>query len=244
MNRNDWTGTFRRGWRGVAVAALAGLTAGCDLDLVNPNGPLEEEVLTDAELLLTTTAGIQAQFAENFLVFVRAPQLVTDQWSTRPAALAADVSLVRGTPDPTFGVVADPFAATFRISRSADLLRRSAPQVTGISQGQRAGISVTTRLLEAMALGYLTQQYERMPVRYDSAGAVPVSRDQARDTVIAWLEQARAELATISAADLTAFRTRVLDTSAGATTGLNLGNTINAMLARYYLVDGRHAEAL
>ena len=243
-NSTHRTSTFRRGWRGVAVAALALAAAGCDLDLVNPNGPLEGEVLGDADLILTTTAGLQSQFADNFLVFVRAPQLVTDQWSTRPAALAADVSLVRGTPDPTFGVVADPFAATFRISRTADLLRQRAPQIPEISQGQRAGISVTSRLLEAMALGYLTQQYERMPVRYDSAGATPVTRDMARDTVLAWLEQARAELATISAADQTAFRVRVLDTSAGANTGINLGNTINAMLARYYLFDGRYQEAL
>ena len=238
------TSTFRRGWRGVAVAALAMAAAGCDLDLVNPNGPLEREVLSDAELLLTTTAGLQSQFADNFLVFVRAPQLVTDQWSTRPAALPADVSLVRGTPDPTFGVVADPFAATFRISRSAQLIRQSSAQIAGVSQAQQRGISALSRLLEAMALGYLTQQYERMPVRFDVAGARPVSREEARDTVIALLEQARAEVGALTTAELDAFRTRVLDTSAGANSGLNLPNTINAMLARYYLFDGRYAEAL
>ncbi|MBW3572058.1 MAG: RagB/SusD family nutrient uptake outer membrane protein [Gemmatimonadetes bacterium] len=244
MNSTHGTSSSRRGWRGVAVAALALAAAGCDLDLVNPNGPLEEEVLSDAELLLTTVAGLQSQFADNFLVFVRAPQLVTDQWSTRPAALAADVSLVRGTPDPTFGVVADPFAATFRISRSAQLVRQSSAQIAGISRAQRTGISALSQLLEAMALGYLTQQYERMPVRFDSAGARPVSREDARDTVIALLERARADVGTLTAAELGAFRARVLDTSAGANSGLNLPNTINAMLARYYLFDGRYSQAL
>lgn len=234
----------RRARRALALAVLAGAAAGCSLDLVNPNGPKEEEVLSDAELILTTTAGLQAQYADNILVFVRAPELVTDQWSTRPSALAADVSLVRGTPDPTFGVVTDPFAATYRISRTADLLRRNAPNVAGLSRAQLTGISALSRLIEAMALGHLTTQYERMPVRYDSVGGVPLPRDQVRDTVIAWLELARAEVGTLTAAELAAFRGRVLDSSLGANTGINLPNTINAMLARYYLFDGRYAEAI
>lgn len=230
--------------RALALAALAGATAGCSLDLVNPNGPREEEVLTDAELILTTTAGLQAQYADNILVFVRAPELVTDQWSTRPSALAADVSLVRGTPDPTFGVVADPFAAAYRISRTADLLRRNSPNVAGLSRAQLTGISALSRLIEAMAIGHLTTQYDRMPVRYDSIGAVPLPREQVRDTILAWLEQARAEVNTLTAAELSAFRARVLDSSAGANTGINLPNTINAMLARYYLFDGQYQNAI
>jgi hypothetical protein len=233
-----------RGRRALALAALAGATAGCSLDLVNPNGPKEEDVLNNAELILTTTAGLQAQYADNILVFIRASELASDQWSTRPVALAADVSLVRGNPDATFGVVADPFAAAYRISRTAALLRQSAPGVPGLSRGQLTGISALSRLIEAMSLGHLTNQYERMPVRYDSAGAPVLPRAAARDTVIAWLEAARAEVLTLTPAELTAFRTRVLDSSVGANTGINLPATIDAMLARYYLFDGRYTEAL
>lgn len=227
----------RRALRALVVTAAAGAVAGCSLDLVNPNGPKEEDVLSDAELTLTTVLGLQAQYADNILVFVRAPELVTDQWSTRPQALAADQSLVRGTPDPTFGVVSDPFAAAYRISRTADLLRRNAPQVQGLSRTQLTGLTALSRLIEAMAVGHLTTQYERMPVRYDSAGAVPLPRAQVRDTVIAWLEQARAEVSTLSPAQLDTFRTRAMD-------GINLPNTINAMLARYYLFDGQYPQAI
>jgi hypothetical protein len=230
-----------RGARALLVAALAA-TAGCDLDLTNPNAPLEEDVLTDPELVLTTAVGIQKQYADSVLVFVRAPELVTDQWGARFLALPADQSLVTGTPDPTFGVVGDPFAAAYRIARTADVLTRSAPRV-GLSRGQVAGISVLSKLLRSMAIGHLTTQYEQMPLTYDTLGAPPRPRAEVRDSVIATLESARAELLTVSDDELAPFRTRVLVPSAGGA-GIDLRNTVDAMLARYYLFDGRYAEAL
>jgi len=227
--------------RALALAGLAGAAAGCSLDLVNPNAPQEDEVLRDPELILTTAVGLQSQYADNVLVFVRAPELVTDQWGTRQVALAADQSLVRGNPDPGFGVVSDPFAAAYRIARSARVLQVSAPQVN-LSRGNQVGISVLAKLLQAMAIGHLTTQYEELPANYDSVAAAILPRDQVRDTVIALLESAREELSTVSDAELLPFQQRVLNPTAG--TGINLRNTVDAMLARYYLFDGRHDEAI
>jgi starch-binding outer membrane protein, SusD/RagB family len=231
----------RTAGRVLAVAGLAGAVAGCSLDLVNPNAPQEGEVLRDPELILTTAVGLQSQYADNVLAFIRAPELVTDQWGTRQVALAADQSLVRGNPDPTFGVVTDPFSAAYRIARSARVLQVSAPQVN-LSRGNQVGISVLAKLLQAMAIGHLTTQYERLPANYDSIGAAVLPREQVRDTVIALLESARAELAGVTDAELLPFQQRVLNPTAG--TGINLRNTVEAMLARYYLFDGRHDDAI
>lgn len=227
--------------RRAVLLALAAATAGCSLDLTNPNAPQEQDVLGSPELILTTAVGIQSQYADNVLVFVRAPELVTDQWSTRPLALAADQSLVTGNPDPNFLVVTEPFAAAYRIARTADVLIRSAPRVK-LARGQQVGITVLAKLLRAMAVGNLTTQYERLPVTYDTVGAPPLPRAQVRDSVIALLESARADLATVTDADLLPFRQRVLDPSSGA--GIDLRNTVDAMLARYYLFAGRYTEAL
>jgi hypothetical protein len=227
--------------RGLALAAVAGAVAGCSLDLVNPNAPAEEGVLRDPELILTTAVGLQAQYADNILVFIRAPELVTDQWGTRQIALQADQSLVRGDPDATFGVVSDPFAAAYRIARSARVLQVSAPQVN-LSRGNQVGISALSKLLTASSVGYLTLQYERLPASYDSTGAAVLPRADVRDTVIALLESAREELGTVSDAELAPFTARVLTPTTGA--GINLRNSVDAMLARYYLFDGRYAEAL
>jgi hypothetical protein len=218
-----------------AAAALLGL-AGCSLDLTNPNAPAEQNVLSTPRGVLTTAVGIQSQYADNVLVWVRAPALVSDEWGTRARALAADQSLVTGTPDPSYALIADPFAAAYRIARSADILVAAAHKV-GLGTGLQTGVTALSKLLKAMALGNLTLQYERLPATYGDAAA-PLPRAQVMDSVIALLESARADLGTVSDADLAQFRTQVLGT------GLDLRNTVDAMLARYYLFTGRYQQAI
>jgi hypothetical protein len=225
----------------VAAALACAALAGCSLDLTNPNAPSEEQVIGSVDGIITLAVGLQSQYADNLNLFLRAPALVTDEWGTRPIALAADVSLVTGTPDPTFGVVSDPFAAGYRIARTADILIANAPQVassgTGLSPATLAGILSTSRLFKAMALGQMALQYERLPANAGE-GAMPLPRAQVLDSVLALLEAARADVAGVSDADLAGFRSRVLGT------GFDLRNTIDAMLARNYLFRGRYAEAL
>jgi hypothetical protein len=223
--------------RGGVLLAAALATAGCELDLTDPNAPGEEEVLDSPELVLTTAVGIQAQLAENIHIFVRAPALVTDEWGVRQRALESDRSLVTGTVDPAFGSVSDPFAAAYRIARTADLLIEAAPQVE-LGPELRTGVIALSKLMKAMALGYLTTQYEALPLDDDPTGAAPVPRDQVRDEVIALLESARADLGTVTDAQLVDFNTRVLSG------GLNMRNTVDAMLARYYLFDGQYQNAI
>ena len=224
--------------RSVALCAAAGLgLAACDLDLVNPNAPSEEEVLSSVDLFLTTAVGIQAQYADNVHYFIRAPALVTDEWGTQTRALAADVSLVSGTPTADFLVVTDPFTYAYRLARTADILVATAPTLT-LPAGTQAGVTSLAKLLKAMVIGNLVMQYERVPVNFSTAGALPQPRDVVLDSILAGLESARADIAGVSDADLTVFRSRVLGT------GFDLRNTINAMLARYYLLDGQYQNAI
>jgi hypothetical protein len=219
-----------------AALACATLAAGCSLDLTNPNAPPEEQVITSVDGIVTLGVGLQSQYADNVNIFLRAPSLVTDEWGTRPLALAADVSLVTGTPDPTFGVVADPFAAGYRILRTADILVANAPNV-GLGPGLQAGVLSLSRLMKAMALGNMALQYQQLPANAGD-GALPLPRAQVLDSAIVLLEAARADIAGVTDADLAGFNARVLGT------GFSLRNTIDAMLARNYLFRGRYAEAL
>ncbi|HEX6372469.1 MAG TPA: RagB/SusD family nutrient uptake outer membrane protein [Longimicrobium sp.] len=223
--------------RGCVVLAAALATAGCELDLTDPNAPGEEVVLSSPELVLTTAVGIQAQMAENIHIFVRAPALVTDEWGVRQRALEADRSLVTGTVDAAFGTVSDPFAAAYRITRTADLLIEAAPRVE-LGTGLETGVVALSKLMKAMALGYLTLQYQELPLSHDAIGAAPVPRDQVRDQVIALLESARTDLGAVTDAQLTDFNTRILSG------GLNLRSTVDALLARYYLFDGQYQNAI
>ncbi len=220
---------------GAALLAAA-LAAACSLDKTNPNAPSEEQVITSSEGIITLAVGLQSQYADNVNIFLRAPSLVTDEWGTRPVALAADQSLVTGNPDPTFGVVSDPFAAGYRIARTADILVANAGAVLPTA-GLKAGVNALAKLFKAMALGNLTLQYATLPANAGE-GALPLPRAQVQDSVLALLESARADLAGVSDADLAGFRSRVLGS------GIDLRNTVDAMLARYYLFRARYPEAL
>ena len=236
MQKPIWRPRGARTHALAAALACAALATGCSLDLTNPNAPPEEQVITSVDGIVTLAVGLQSQYADNVNIFLRAPALVTDEWGTRPIALAADVSLVTGNPDPTFGVVADPFAAGYRIARTADILVANAPGV-GLGTGLQAGTLSLSRLVKAMALGTMALQYERLPANAGE-GALPLPRAQVLDSAIVLLEAARADLAGVTDAELAGFNTRVLGT------GFSLRNTIDAMLARNYLFRGRYAEAL
>lgn len=232
--------------KGVRLAllftALVGVSA-CELDLTNPNSPPEELVLTTPEGILALAVGMQGQFAGTsvgtglVLNGVRAPALVTDELSTTTRSLAADRSLVTGVGvDASFGVVSSPFTTAFRVVRSAEELLENAPDV-GLGPGTLAGVMALARTYKAMALGIAILQYQQIPVTATLESNPLQPREVVLDTVLALLEQARADLASVPAAQLGDFNARV-------TIGYNLANVIDAMLARYYLIDGQYQQAI
>jgi len=230
---------------GAGVALLAAVGAsGCNLDLTNPNSPPEEVVLTSSEGIIALAEGMQAQYAGTgvgtgmVLNMVRAPALVTDEWSTRTAALAADRSLATGQGvDPSYGVVTSPYYTAFRVTRSANDLLANVSKV-GLAQGTQVGITALAKTFKAMALGSIAQQYERIPVDASLEGSPLRPRAEVMDTAIALLESARADLGSVTTAQLAEFRSRVQGSS------FDLGNTVNAMLARFYLFRGQYQKAI
>ncbi|HEX6911318.1 MAG TPA: RagB/SusD family nutrient uptake outer membrane protein [Longimicrobium sp.] len=234
--------TFRRAARTALLAALAAGTGACELDLTNPNSPPEELVLTTPDGIIALAVGMQGQYAGTgvgtglVLNNVRAQGLVTDELSTTSRALAADRSLVTGAGvDAGFGVVSSPYSTAFRVIRSAEELLANAP-TAGLSAGTLAGINALARTYKAMALGSIIQLYQQVPVTA-TLDANPVQpRPVVLDSVLSLLEQARASLGSVAAADLADFNARVA-------IGYNLGDVINAMLARYYLIDGQYQQA-
>ncbi|HEV2149468.1 MAG TPA: RagB/SusD family nutrient uptake outer membrane protein [Longimicrobiaceae bacterium] len=223
---------------GIALLAAALAGTGCELDLTNPNSPVEEEVVNNPEGIIALAVGMQGQYASSVLTFVRAPALVTDEWGTQTRALTADISLLTGEGlDASFGVVEAPYAAAFRVIRSANLLINNAPQV-GLGRGLETGIVALAKTFKAMSIGAIAQQYDRVATDAAPGGAPLKDRMAAFNEAIALLESARADLAGVSAAELAGFRSRVVPSA------FDLENTINALLARYYLFTGQHQQAI
>ena len=224
--------------RGLLAGGLLVLPAACDLDVANPNAPTREEALDDPEGIVSLAIGMQGQFASQVEEFVQAPALVTDEWGTTTTSLlsyrslfltGADNQIDRG-----FGVVEEPWAAAYQVTRSADDLIATVPGAD-LPAGLRSGILATARLFKAMALGMLAQQFEEMPVDLSEPEPTFVGRAAVFDTVLSLLGQARTDL---EDADVPLTEQRVL----GA--GFDLPNTVDAMLARYHLIVGNHDEAI
>jgi hypothetical protein len=226
--------------RSLAYLALATtLTlAACKLDLENPNAPTAEEIVNNADGILAVAPGMQGQFAQTIDDYMVTNSLVTDEWGTRSQALISYVSLLNGENfDPGYDVVLTPFARSYQVILSANTILQGTQNVS-LGVATTAGMNALARLFKAMVLGMLVQQYERVPVEIAAGGGVPRERAEVLDTVLTLLEQARADIATVSDASLAEFRSLAL------APGVDLRNTIDAMLARYYLVDGQYAQAI
>ncbi len=230
--------TMSRVLRALVLGALGTTIAACSLDLDNPNAPTEDEVAQSADGVFAVAVGMQAQFAQTIDDYMVTNSLATDEWGTQQIALISYISLFTGENfDDSYDVVNTPFANSFQVIRSANTVLAGADALD-LGTANEAGLRATAYLFKAMSLGFLVQQYGDVPVDVAEGGAAPRPRDEVLDTVLVLLERARTELSTVDDADLADFRTRVLPE------GFDLRNTIDAMLARYYLMDGQYQAAI
>lgn len=237
--RNKRIGAFTMSIRTVMVAALVSLmAAGCDLNLQNPNAPTQDQVLSDIEGLKAVAVGMQEEYAINIDTYVQAPALVTDEWGTKTRALLAWISLMTGENfDNTYGTVEGPWAASYRVIKAANTLIEGVPQ-SSLGPGFQAGMMSLAKLFKGMALGQLYLQYQQAPISISTDQPTPRPRAEVLDSALALFASAKADLQGVSASDLSGFNSSVKGS------GLDLMNTINAMLARYSLFAGDYQGAI
>ena len=222
----------------VALWAAALTSAACDLSLPNPNAPPQQTVLNTPDGLVSLAVGMQAQYAGAVGDFLVPPSLVTDEWGTTTKSLLAYQSLLTGQNfDASYAVVLAPWADAYRTIKSANDLLAHTPPVMGGS-GLGTAIVSLAKLFKAMSLGTIILQYNAVPIDVAVAGPVPQPRAVVLDTVLALLQSARADFASVAPAGVANFNARVLGT------GFDVRNTIDALRARYYLIAGQYAQAI
>lgn len=224
-----------RAVRGAAVLALAGGAVACDLELANPNAPTEEVIVTSIEGIIAVSVGMQDQYAGTIDDYLIANSLVTDEWATRSLALASYTTLLTGIEiDNTYATIFLPWANSYETIRSANTILAAEVDISPVLGDAPSALA---KLYKAMALGRLIESYEEVPIDIGVAGPVPAPRAEVLDTVLRLLEEAKAEIASVPESQLAAFRRRVIGNT------FDLANVVDAMLARYYLIDGQYANA-
>ncbi|MVN75838.1 RagB/SusD family nutrient uptake outer membrane protein [Hymenobacter sp. HMF4947] len=222
------------------LATLLSLTLGaCQKEYLNPSTASQTQVVSSSDGLLTLCNGLQYRYTTNGLLSVLYNATALGGLSTRELNILNvgnieeyNVSLGAGNVSNSNVVVRNLWTQCQLVRANADLVLanvNNAPEA-----GTRSGIVAYASIFRALALGTLAEFFEQAPlVTGDNAPFVP--RAQLLTDAVAQLEAAATQLAaTPVSAD---FTSKIVP-------GLDLANTIQALIARYSLEAGNYDKAI
>jgi hypothetical protein len=211
--------------------------AACSLDLTNPNLPTEQDILTTRAGIVALAIGLQARYGAGMVDFVYPGGLATDELGATAAALPSYKDVEAGAAMVnTFDAVETPWRTHYRTIKTANDLIHNAPNVT-LGDSTLSGILTISYLFKAMSLGELLQLYKDIPLNtYRIDEPTFVTRATALAAVLALLDSALTQYNAVRPGS--EFNTSI------RATGLDLKNTIFAMIARYQRIAGDDAAAL
>ena len=222
------------------LTALLGLSLGsCNKDYTNPSTASQSQVLTSSDGLIILCNGLQARYATGGLLSVIYNAVALGGLSTNEFLILNqgnteenNVKLGGSNVTNANGVVRNAWTQAQLVKANADVCLANASN--GAEPGTRTGIIVYASIFRALAIGTIAQFFEQTPVVVQE-NAPFVSRQEALRSAIAQLETAATELATTPVS--TDFTNKIIP-------GINLSNTIQALIARYSLEIGDYDKAL
>jgi hypothetical protein len=222
----------------VALSAVVALGA-CDLDLTDPNNPNEVDVISDPTGLKQVGVGLQAEFSNEVVDPIYVDALVMDYLGAISAAFESYRRVDEGLSiDNDLGPSTETWGGMFDVIQIANVLLINVPQVTALQPATASGLIALAKLYKAMSFGYLLQVYERIPLEtgLNNLDAPFATRAEGMAAVLQLLNEARTQITTTPPS--AEFNNDVL------APGFDLANTIDAMIARYSLINGDLTQAL
>jgi hypothetical protein len=212
---------------------------GCQKEYFNPSSASEDEIVKDVDGLIALCNGLQYRWS----VGRQSPAYtvpVADALSTRGLKV-----LNAGNQDEDFlatggnsvvssnAIITNIWTQCQLTKSAADLILRNVGNLG--SAGDKAGVTAYAAIFRALSLGTMAQFFEKTTIA--SAENAPfVDRMEALREAIASLEAGKTAYSGVSAADLSNFNGKII-------AGIDVLNTINALLARYKLMMGDNAGA-
>ncbi|MBJ6144367.1 RagB/SusD family nutrient uptake outer membrane protein [Hymenobacter sp. BT559] len=220
------------------LAALLSLGA-CNKEYTNPSSANQTQVVTSSDGLITLCNGLQYRYSTGGLLSVLYNAAALGGLSTRELNVLNvgnieeyNVSLGAGNVNNSNGVVRNVWTQCQLVRSNADLVLANAGNAP--DAGTRSGIVAYASIFRALALGTLAEFFEQAPLMTgDNAPFVP--RAQLLTSAVTQLEAAAAQLTTTPVS---------ADFTSKIVPGLDLANTLQALIARYSLEAGNYDKAL
>ncbi|MBT1696995.1 RagB/SusD family nutrient uptake outer membrane protein [Fulvivirgaceae bacterium PWU4] len=226
-------------FKNIFIALSVLVLASCSLDIDNPNGPTDEQVLNSRDGLITHSVGMRNTYST----------LALESIILNPGATAHELRGITtftnvieidqgGTALPNFnGNITGVWQRPLRVMAMAEDIIAKAPTVLATDPAMLSGVMSHAKLFKAMTLGALAQSFTHGVLNTDKSGSATFApRETLLATAITLLKEADAALtATPPSAE---FTSRVTGAE------FNLPNTIRAYLARYSLMAGNYADAI
>lgn len=213
--------------------------SGCKLDITNPNGPTDAQVLSSRDGMITLSIGMRQLYSTSGLESL----ILTPGTTTREVkGITTFTNILEleagGTGLPTFnGNILSIWLRLLRVMGMAEDIMANAPTVLASDPAMRSGVIAHANLFKAMALGGLATAFEQLPLQTNREGqATFTNREAALTEAIRLLDEA-ATLVSTTAPSAT-FTSQVTGAD------FDLINTIQAYRARYNLVAGKYPAAL
>ncbi|MGI4831885.1 MAG: RagB/SusD family nutrient uptake outer membrane protein [Janthinobacterium lividum] len=221
-----------------ALLALGTLGA-CNREYLNPSTASQQQVVSTSDGLLTLCNGLQYRYSAGAGLSVIYNAVALGGLSTRELTVLNvgnieeyNVSLGGGSVNNSNGIVRNAWTQCQLVRANADLVLANAANAP--DAGTRAGIVAYASIFRALALGTLAESFEQAPLATaDNAPFVP--RLQLLTDAVAQLEMAAAQLAANPVSS---------DFTGKIVPGLDLPNTLQALIARYSLEAGNFDKAL
>jgi starch-binding outer membrane protein, SusD/RagB family len=221
------------------LVAFSIMLTNCNMDIKNPNGPTDAQILNTRDGLITLSVGLRQNYSTAGLgALILTPG--TTSREIKGITTFTNITEIEagGTSLPTFnGNILGVWLRMYRVIGIADDIITNAPSALASDAAMRSGVVAHAHLFKAMALGGLATSFEKLPLQTDKLGAATFSeRSEALKLAVKLLDDAAALVA--STAPSTEFRTKVTGAD------FDLINTIQAYRARYNMMLGNYDAAL
>lgn len=220
------------------LTALLAQTA-CKDEYLNPSAATEQQVINSTDGLITMVNGLQFRYsigrAGVIYNAVAAGGLTTRELRVLNAGNTDELFLEQGTASVqgNNAVVRNLWATSQLVRANADIVLANADK-TITDPAIKSGVVAYASIFKALALGTLAQFFEQTPITTGQNAAF-VPRQQALQTAITQLE---------AAATLVAANAPSASFNSAIVPGINIPNTIQALIARYALMAGENDKAI